>query len=71
MGVCYDVNMKEQEAKKLIEEAGGSWEDFVSWMFGQTVGLNDDGSTDWYDWDVKRFIGYGCKAKNEPLGHFD
>ena len=63
--------MKIEQAKKKIKDAGGDWEVFMEWMSGQTVGLNDDGSTDFYDYDVNRFIRYKCDPKNEPWYEFD
>jgi hypothetical protein len=60
-----------QEAENKITEAGGSIETFWGWMRGQTVGLNDDGSTDVYEYDVDRFIRYKCDPKNEPAGEWD
>jgi len=63
--------MTTEEAKKKIKSAGGSWKTFLEWMGGQTVGLNPDGSTNWYEWDVNRFIEYGCNPENEPVEDFD
>jgi len=48
--------MKEEEAKKRIEEAGKTWEDFLKYMCGETHGIYEDGSNDWYELDVDRFI---------------
>ena len=47
--------MKEAEVRKLLEANNKTWEEFLDWMCGQTVG-EKDGETDWYDWDVERFI---------------
>ena len=63
--------MKIDKAVKMIKEAGGSWVDFQEWMIGQTMGLNEDGSTDYYDCDVERFISYKCNPKNETLNDWD
>jgi len=63
--------MTTEEAKKQIKKAGGSWKVFNSWMRGQTVGMNEDGSEDIYDYDVERFIRYKCNPKNEPLVDVD
>jgi len=60
-----------KEAKAKIKEAGGAWKTFMYWMRGQTVGLNDDGSTNFYDGDVYRFIRYECDPKKEPTVDFD
>lgn len=63
--------MTTQEVKKLIKQSGGNWKNFLTWMYGQTVGLNDKGETDWYDYDVNRFIRYKCNPKNEPIAEWD
>ena len=63
--------MKTTKAKDEIEKAGGSWEVFLEWMRGQTVGLNEDGTEDIYDYDVNRFIRYKCNPKNEPIDEMD
>lgn len=63
--------MKEKEVKKRIKEAGGSWKVFLKWMSGQTVGIYDNGETNYYDHDVKRFIKYKCNPANEPFEDFD
>lgn len=41
--------MKEEEVKEYL------WESFLEWMNGQTVGINENGSIDYYDSDVMRF----------------
>jgi NOL1/NOP2/fmu family ribosome biogenesis protein len=56
--------MTESEAKKTIREAGKSWQDFLEWMRGQTVGMAPDGTTDWYPYDVNRF----CRGSG-PMSH--
>jgi len=63
--------MREKKAKKLIKEAGGSWEVFMNWMIGQTYGFYKDGQPNYYDCDVERFIRYSCNPKNEPLAEWD
>lgn len=63
--------MTEQQAEKSITEAGGSMDVFNEWMRGQTVGLNDDGTVDIYEYDVNRFIRYKCNPKNEPIHEVD
>lgn len=63
--------MTTQEVKLKIKKAGGSWKVFCEWMRGQTVGLYEDGSTNWYDYDVNRFIKYQCDPKKEPFVDFD
>ena len=63
--------MTKNEAKKKIEEAGGSWEAFSRWMYGQTVGVYPSGEIDYYDYDVNRFIRYKCNPDNEPIEEWD
>ncbi len=63
--------MNEKEARKKIKEAGGDWKVFMHWMRGQTCGFNEDGSTDFYDHDVSRFIRYKCNPENELPWEFD
>ena len=48
--------MKTQNVKEQIAEVGATWEEFQDFMFGQTYGINDDGSENWYEYDVTRFI---------------
>lgn len=64
-------NMLIQEAKDKIKKAGGSWKVFMDWMRGQTVGINKDGTTDFYYYDINRFIRYKCDPKNELLAEWD
>lgn len=59
------------QADNKIIAAGGSVEEFWKWMRGQTMGLNDDGTTNVYECDVDRFIRYDCNPKNEPLVEVD
>jgi len=60
--------MKEKEVKKLLRKNKLKWKDFCEWMGGQTIGMNEDGSIDYYDWDVKRYI--ELKVKGTPT-YFD
>jgi len=48
--------MTTKQAKAKIKKAGGKWEDFITFMFGSTCGIDKKGNFDWYDWDVDRFI---------------
>lgn len=48
--------MTEKEVREKLEEASYHWEDFDEWMCGQTAGLNPDGTIDYYESDVDRFI---------------
>jgi hypothetical protein len=60
-----------KEAERRIKQAGGSPTVFWKWMEGQTMSLNDDGSTDVYEHDVERFIKYNCNPEKEPITDFD
>jgi len=43
--------------KQVIEKIGKeNWKEFLNFMVGQTVGLNLDGSTDYYGCDVENFL---------------
>lgn len=43
--------------KQVIEKIGKNrWKDFCAFMKGQTVGINSDGSTEYYEWDVENFL---------------
>ena len=46
--------MNEKEVKKRIGK--GRWKEFEKFMRGQTVGLNDDGTYDYYEQDVENFL---------------
>lgn len=48
--------MTTDETKSVIEDAGLKFEDFVEWMDGQTIGMYPDGSTNWYVYDVDRYV---------------
>lgn len=50
---CKSKKMKEKEVKEQIGKE--NWKDFVKFMRGQTVGINKDGSEEYYDYDVHRF----------------
>ncbi len=59
--------MKEQEVKDYIGEE--NWEDFCDWMCGQTMGINEDGSTDYYECDVEAFkhkLKTGYNRQSDP-----
>lgn len=45
--------MNKKEVIKLIGK--NRWKEFEEWMRGQTTGINPDGSSDYYEWDVKRY----------------
>lgn len=46
--------MREEEIIELYDEH--TFNEFKKWLRGQTVGINDDGSTNYYKWDFDRFI---------------
>lgn len=48
--------MTEKEVKAALKKNNLTWKHFNEWMRGQTVGLNEDGSADYYEYDVNRFI---------------
>ena len=48
--------MTEKEVKSLLRKNHRTWSDFIKWMRGQTVGMDENGETNWYEWDVERFI---------------
>ena len=60
-----------EQAENKIKEAKGSIDVFWKWMKGQTIGLNEDGTTDIYEYDVDRFIRYKCNPNNEPVWEID
>lgn len=60
-----------EQAETKIKESGGNVDVFWHWLRGQTVALNDDGSTDVYEYDVDRFIRYKCNPDNEPVDEMD
>jgi hypothetical protein len=44
---------KKEVIKKIGKE---NWKEFQEFMVGQTVGINPDGSTDYYYCDVENFL---------------
>jgi len=61
--------MTTKEVKKLIK--GKDWDVFLDWMIGQTCSCYPDGTTNWYEHDVNRFIRYKCDPNNEPFAEWD
>jgi len=56
--------MKKEEVLNLFKRENINWDKFVEWMSGQTMGLDEDGETIFYEDDVLRYIGivkYGRK----------
>jgi hypothetical protein len=48
--------MTTEEVKSLLKQKNLEWEDFLEYMAGQTVGMNGDGSADYFERDVTNFI---------------
>ena len=46
--------MKKEEVIKRIGKK--RWKEFNEFMKGQTVGVNPEGRTDYYVWDVENFL---------------
>ena len=46
--------LRKSEVIKLIGKK--RWKEFEEFMTGQTVGLNEDGSYDYYECDVENFL---------------
>lgn len=40
---------EEEEVKQYL------FDRFLEWMRGQTIGINEDGSDYYYEWDVERY----------------
>lgn len=57
------------EVKKIIGKK--YWKEFKEWMRGQTVGMNEDGSVDIYDYDVNRFLRYKKRGYGETNLEWD
>jgi hypothetical protein len=48
--------MTQKQVEIKLKENNLKWSVFSKWMCGQTVGLNKDGTIDYYEYDVERFI---------------
>ena len=48
--------MNESEIRILLEQHDQSWDDFLEFMAGNTVGVNEDDSINYYETDVWRFL---------------
>jgi len=48
--------MTTEEVQKKLKKADLLWGEFMEWIRNQTTGVYPDGSTDWYEDDVDRFI---------------
>lgn len=46
----------EQQARKMVEDAGRTWQDFQKWFEGQTGPILEDGSLGYYEDDIEKFI---------------
>lgn len=49
--------MRINELKELLKKENLDIEDFNEWIYGQTMGLDENGEVDIYDHDVYRYIG--------------
>lgn len=45
--------MNEREVKELIGDE--NWDEFEKWICGQTVGIDNNGEINYYQYDVMRF----------------
>lgn len=48
--------MTEKNVRDVINRNDLVWENFIKWMRGQTCGVYPNGDTDWYEYDVDRYI---------------
>lgn len=48
--------MKEEEVNRILKKHNRTWTQFNKFMVGQTIGVYPDGTPDYYEYDVKRFI---------------
>ncbi len=55
--------MISEEVEELIGKE--NMEKFHNWMYGQTVGLTEDGKLDYYKWDVDKFC-YKLNIRHTP-----
>lgn len=53
--------MTKQEVKQLCIKHGKSWAGFLAFMNGKTIGINEDGTEDFYKLDVGLFLGVDSK----------
>ena len=53
--------MTTEEVKKICGTLGKTFKDFEDFMYGQTYGIKEDGSFNWYELDVRRFIRINSK----------
>ena len=49
---------KKEILKKIGKE---NWKKFEDYFVGKTVLINEDGTTDFFDWDVENFIRFELK----------
>lgn len=45
----------EEKAKKYLKTKGYSWKKFNKWMYGQTIGITNNGEKIYYKYDVERY----------------
>jgi hypothetical protein len=55
--------MREQEVREYLTDMGLDYDDFLLWMRVRTVGAYDDGSTNYYGYDVERWVDAKLKGK--------
>jgi hypothetical protein len=61
--------MTTEEVQKKLKKHRLLWGEFMEWMRHQTVGVYPDGSTDWYEEDVARFI--RNKGRKDSVAEWD
>lgn len=67
----YRLSMTTQEVERKLADKNIPWERFQTWMNGQTVSGYPDGSTNWYEYDVDRFIRHTLKDTKENSVEWD
>lgn len=45
-----------EQVIKIIKKHNLTWNQFEDFIFGRPHGINDDGTEDWYEWDVESFV---------------
>lgn len=63
--------MTTAEVQQQLAKHNIPWDDFQSWMHGQTVGMDESGGTNWYDHDVERFIKHALRGTKESSVQWD
>ena len=60
--------MTQKEVEKIVTENNLDMKDFYKFIENQTVGVNDDGSTNFYETDVERFVRIGKQENKTAVG---